>query len=282
MSQRRPARSEILLSPVLGAAEGYHDVGLQTTDPSVFDGDFLYTVCQQPTFCHLLKHLGRGSVILFGSRREMRFTLDTLFVVRDWIDHDAENYTARLSGRRSPMFEAVTLGPLARQPLPGTPRPALTMSPVADRGPTYRLYFGTSVTEPVVGMFSFFPCLLYSTAPGGFSCPFIDLPGLALDGGDVVKHGKCAGREFEDAGGPKEFEDCPLDWKDGRATEPGCGPWWGGAEAATVTFCNGLLVRAGLPRLTAVDGSPEATFDTEGVNAELLDALDRAEWRLES
>ena len=38
--------------------------------------------------------------------------------------------------------------------------------------------------------------------------------------------GKGDGLEFEDADGPKEFEDCPLDWKDGKATEkrggPGC------------------------------------------------------------
>ena len=27
---------------------------------------------------------------------------------------------------------------------------------------------------------------------------------------------------------------------------------------------------------------PEATFDRVGVNAEVLDALDRAEWRLEA
>ena len=90
-------------------------------------------------------------------------------------------------------FEAVTLGPLDRQPLPDPPRLAWPMPPVADREPTYCLYFGASVTNPMAGMFSFFPCLSYSSAPEGFACPFIDLPGLAPDGGDVVKHGKSQG-----------------------------------------------------------------------------------------
>ena len=104
---------------------------------------------------------------------------------------------------------------------------------------------------------------------------------------------KCEGRLFEDADGPKGFDESPMDWKDGKATETGCGPWWGGvgrntltADDDTVALCNALLVRAGLPKLTAVmvDGvlDMEATFNVEGdgVNADQLDALDRAEWRL--
>ncbi len=94
---------------------------------------------------------------------------------------------------------------------------------------------------------------------------------------------KTSGREFEDEDGPKTFEECPLDWKDGKATEAGCGRWWGiGVNAAslavyhddTVAGCNELLVRAGLPRLTVVDGRLEATFDVEGVNAEQLEPSD--------
>ena len=102
---------------------------------------------------------------------------------------------------------------------------------------------------------------------------------------------KCEGRQFEDADDAKEFEDCPLDWKDGKATETGCGPWWSGvgrntltADDDTVALCDALLVRAGLPKLTLVtkNAAPdfEATFDMEGSNYEQLDALDRAEWRL--
>ena len=106
---------------------------------------------------------------------------------------------------------------------------------------------------------------------------------------------KCEGRLFEDADDAKGIEEGPLDWKDGKATETGCGPWWSGVgrntladDDETVAECDALLVRAGLPKLTVViaDGVPdmEATFNVEGdgVNADQLDALDRAEWRLEA
>ena len=96
--------------------------------------------------------------------------------------------------------------------------------------------------------------------------------------------GKGDGLEFEDPDGPKEFEDCPLHWKDGKATEVGCGSWRSGADQDALDHCAPLLLRAGLPKLTLVMKSAapdfEATFDVEGVNADQLDALDRAEWRL--
>lgn len=109
-------------------------------------------------------------------------------------------------------------------------------------------------------------------------------------GEDIGKH---EGRMFDDADDAKAIEDSPLTWKDGQATETGCGPWWSGVGRntvapldSTVAECDELLVRAGLPRLTVVmaDGVPdlEATFDTEncGVNYEQLYVLDLAEWRL--
>ena len=87
---------------------------------------------------------------------------------------------------------------------------------------------------------------------------------------------KCDGGQFEDEVGPKES---PLEWEGGRATETRCGPWKNGMDDYTVAFCDRLLARAGLPGL--VRGvTLEETFDMEGVNAEELDALDRAEWTL--
>ncbi len=105
--------------------------------------------------------------------------------------------------------------------------------------------------------------------------------------------GKIVGRQFEDGDGPKDVNDSPLTWKDGQATETGCGPWWGGAGRNTpapydtiVADCDALLVQAGLDPLAVVttDGvrDLEAMFDTGGVNADALDALDRAEWTLDA
>lgn len=98
--------------------------------------------------------------------------------------------------------------------------------------------------------------------------------------------GKLEGREFEDEDGPKLMTECPLDWKNGKASENWCGPWRMELDADVIPICDELLVRAGLPKLTVVmaDGVPdlEATFDTEGcgVNYRQLYVLDLAEWHL--
>ena len=65
--------------------------GLQNTDPFVFDDYFFYGACQQYVKSGLTKELHStlmqglkpGSLILFGSRREGEFVLDTVFVVKD-------------------------------------------------------------------------------------------------------------------------------------------------------------------------------------------------------
>ena len=89
---------------------------------------------------------------------------------------------------------------------------------------------------------------------------------------------KCDGGHFKDGDGPTEH---PLAWKDGRATETRCGPWTGGFEESTVAYCDRLLARAGLPTLVC-GATLEETFNMEGENGDALDALDRAEWTLES
>ena len=80
---------------------------------------------------------------------------------------------------------------------------------------------------------------------------------------------KCDGLEFEDADDPKDFEDCPFDWKDGKATEVGCASWSSGPNQDTIDHCGPLLLRAGLPKLTLV--MRDAALDAE-------DALDPDLW----
>ena len=92
---------------------------------------------------------------------------------------------------------------------------------------------------------------------------------------------KADGGQFEDADGPVDLGRSPLSWKDGRATETGCGPWWKGFEDATADYCDSLLTRAGMPALVRGAALGE-TFDVEGENAEALAALDRAEWMVEA
>ena len=57
--------------------------GLHNTDPFIFGG-FYYTDCKQQSF-EGLRHLGRGSVIVFGSRKKPHWVVDTIFVVADYV-----------------------------------------------------------------------------------------------------------------------------------------------------------------------------------------------------
>ena len=69
--------------------------GLHNTDPFIFDG-FYYTDCKQTLAG--LRHLGRGSVIVFGSKRGSNWVLDTVFVVADYVDHTIGDYEGLLQG----------------------------------------------------------------------------------------------------------------------------------------------------------------------------------------
>jgi hypothetical protein len=142
--------------------------GHQNTDPFVFGDEFLYTGCQQwrgrphghPV---KLRFLLRGSTILFGSCAGDRFLLDTVFVVRDFIDHDRDDCRDVLQGAVPDAYWTVTLDPWYAGPPDGR---------------SFRLYRGATPANAVNGMFSFFPCL---RADGptrrGFSRP--DLSDLA-------------------------------------------------------------------------------------------------------
>ena len=55
--------------------------GGTNTDPCVFGSTFKYCLCRQNAAQHILKHLDRGSLIVFGSTIDGLFCLDTVFVV---------------------------------------------------------------------------------------------------------------------------------------------------------------------------------------------------------
>lgn len=142
--------------------------GHQNTDPFVFGDEFLYTGCQQwrgKPHGHpvQLQFLRPGSIILFGSCASDRFLLDTVFVVRDFIDHDRDDYRDVLRGAVPDAHWTVTLGPWYSGPPDGR---------------TFRLYRGATPANAVDGMFSFFPChRADAPATRGFSRP--DLSQLA-------------------------------------------------------------------------------------------------------
>ena len=159
--------------------------GLQNTDPFVFGG-FYYSICKQYTNhgkkATQLRRLRRGSVLLFGSRIDSAFALDTVFVVKDWIDHNAGNYRELLKGRVPEAYWDVTLFPWYREGNNrhvqdgGCQPPTVCAIPDSpDSG--VRLYFGATCDDAVEGMFSFVPCLPATTA-GSFARPIIQLDGV--------------------------------------------------------------------------------------------------------
>jgi hypothetical protein len=142
--------------------------GHQNTDPFVFGDEFLYTGCQQwkgkpHGYPVQLRFLLPGSIILFGSCASDRFLLDTVFVVRDFIDHDRNNYQDVLRGVVPDAYWTVTLDPWYSNPPDGR---------------SFRLYRGASPANAINDMVSFFPCRRPDgPATSGFSRP--DLSALA-------------------------------------------------------------------------------------------------------
>ncbi len=150
-----------LWSPYHRLKENYGQ--LHNTDPFVFGG-FYYADCKQGASPALegLKKLGPGSVILFGSAtpRWRSWVLDTVFVVRDFMDYDRTTSGDRLSGLVPGAYWDVVLRPTFDNPECG------------ERA--RRLYRGATYEAPLEGMFSFFP----STPPAerGFPRPAVTLP----------------------------------------------------------------------------------------------------------
>jgi hypothetical protein len=141
--------------------------GLQNTDPYVFGERFLYTGCQQHTNGGRtetqLRRLRRGSVILFGSCRDLsRFVVDTVFVVARHVDHSFGDHHDVLREVVDGEYWAVTLGPWYAE---------------GDSEMSFRLYLGATPNDPVRGMFSFVPCIpAEGDLDARFARPEIRLP----------------------------------------------------------------------------------------------------------
>lgn len=94
-------------------------VEARNTDPLVLSPRWLYTNCQQQSRSRL-QHLDRGDVILFGSRVEMQFVIDTVFVVDEAIAYSPDEARSRLSGCIPEWVYPLVLD-LETAPVPWTP-----------------------------------------------------------------------------------------------------------------------------------------------------------------
>ncbi|MFV0442546.1 MAG: hypothetical protein ACK5Q5_03140 [Planctomycetaceae bacterium] len=132
---------------------------LANTDPCVFGRVFRYCVCKMTG---KMLALAPGSVILFGSKRNERFVLDTVFVVAGHVPYGASNWRTL---NVEPQYRDVGLAPL------------FGGSGCAEDDRPLRLYEGATLENTVGGMFSFFPCKRASESEG-FSRPMINLQGI--------------------------------------------------------------------------------------------------------
>lgn len=133
-----------LTEPVKDAKNRYR----QNTDPFVFHEQFLYRCCQQTrkTGQTQLAHLLPGSIVLFGSRVNGQFAVDTVFVVESYKD-----YCDQIGGMdfdRSLKEYAEIVGVGFGMNEPGYNKDNARM----------RLYYGASPNKPHEGMYGFVPC----------------------------------------------------------------------------------------------------------------------------
>lgn len=153
---------------------------LQNTDPFVFGNQFHYTICQQnrKKRATQLKYLEKGSVILFGScQKRSQFILDTVFVVRKYINHEKATYKTVLKNKITKTYEEATIAPSYQKTVI---KSKCGFKPVQNQQ-SFRLYFGATYNNSFDGMFCFFPCLPFDEAEKGFPRPIIKLDGVITD-----------------------------------------------------------------------------------------------------
>jgi hypothetical protein len=165
--ERAPLLPSHLVAPRMpGAATPTS--GLQNTDPYVFGDSFKYTLCKQVRrngATTYLTNLEPGCLLLFGSKVQRSFVLDTVFVVapnrRSLTRMNWESETADLSAT----YRHATLEPM------------FWGADIKDES-VLSLYSGASLGSETHGMFSFVPCIRASVNPLRFARPNIVIDGV--------------------------------------------------------------------------------------------------------
>ncbi len=154
------------------------------TDPFIFGNQFYYRLCRQLT-SPSLRSLVCGDIILFGSCLNKQFVLDTVFVVKNYIDYNSSNFSI-FTKITNDVFLDVSF--------------ERAITPKADdncnkkkhacneKGENYKgkTDFKLRMYEAVMyqdkdkfnGMFSYAPCMQHTGNIQGFSRPVIKLPGI--------------------------------------------------------------------------------------------------------
>jgi len=136
-----------------------HRRHLQNTDPLVFGDRFLYSNCRQARN-RKLRELAPGSLVVFGSKHQREFVVDTVFVV----SNEGEHFIGASAGEvpEDEWVRAVVFDPLGRSPKAAHQE--------------FRMYRGRRYAEAPSGPFSFVPCRPYTDADAAFARPVLRLP----------------------------------------------------------------------------------------------------------
>ena len=133
----------------------------QNTDPFVFREQFLYRCCQQTrkTGPTKLSRLLPGSIVLFGSRVNGHFVVDTVFGVGSYSDYCDKVGGMNFDPKLKDYAEIVGVGSGMNEPgwKPGNAQ--------------MRLYYGASPSKPYEGMYSFVPSKPLKGNERGFARP---------------------------------------------------------------------------------------------------------------
>jgi predicted nucleotidyltransferase len=133
----------------------------QNTDPFVFGNSFIYGICQQYKKKRGTNILSKtklysleiGSIIIFGSRVNFRFVIDTVFVVKTAKRYDSLEDVIKMNLKKYP--DIVTKFIVDKNNKVYPPH-------------GYTLYTGATFDDPVEGMYSFVPAKVYNGEEKGF------------------------------------------------------------------------------------------------------------------
>ena len=137
--------------PNMKKIKEHQKLGDQNTDPFIFGNSFMYSNCRQKEGAKLQK-LEEGSLILFGSRVNMRFAIDTVFVVKK-----SEGYTIPVQNEYDHLgiYNEIVLKMLHIGKKKNSPSRLV-------------LYTGAPYCNPVQNMYSFVPAMKYNGGKRAF------------------------------------------------------------------------------------------------------------------
>lgn len=135
------------------------------TDPFVFGKCFKYFWCHQGNENGSLRKLEKGDLILFGSKKDGGFVLDTVFVVDRAIPYTTGSFDGIKNALDKEDFEF-----FRRNSLDSILAPADCGSTCVSGGTEapHTFYTGATIENPVDGMYSFAPAQTEQSCPNGF------------------------------------------------------------------------------------------------------------------